>query len=134
MKKLTLVVYTPEGKKFEENCDMVQIHGEKYFLGILPGHTSLVSDVIISKLTISNDGATTFCAVGEGVVSVEKDVVKLLVDSFEKGEEIDIERAIASQKRAEERLKNLSDEIDVVRAKASLTRALNRISVANQKL
>lgn len=134
MKKLTLIVFTPEGKKLEETCDNIQVHGDKYFLGILPNHAPLVSDVIVSKLTIKNDDAITQCAVGEGVLSVENDVVKLLVDSFEKADEIDVERAKLSQQRAQERLENHKDEIDVARAMASLKRALNRINVAAEEV
>ena len=133
MKKLRLIVYTPEGKKFDQEIDFVQVHTDKSFLGILPGHTSLVSDVIVSELIVRIDGKDSIFAVGEGVLSVENDVVKLIVYSLESLEEIDLDRAISAKERAEKRLaKEYQDEIvDIDRAKAALARALNRINIYN---
>ena len=82
MNKIELIVYTPEGKEFTAECDFAQIQGEKYLLGILPNHSPLVSDVSISKLLIRNHNIDTFCAVGEGLVSIENNVIKLMVDSL----------------------------------------------------
>ena len=56
----------------------------------------------------------------------------MLLDSVERQDEINLERALASKKRAEERLSEKIDEIDVKRAKASLLRALNRINVSDK--
>ena len=131
MKKLDFIVFTPEGKKYEEKCDLVQVHGDKYFLGISAGQSLLISDVIVSKLIITNDGVSTPCAVGNGVLSVENDTLKLMVNSFEKVNEIDLKRAQESKRRAEERLKNLENSVDIIRAKASLERALNRINIVS---
>ena len=56
----------------------------------------------------------------------------MLLESIERQDEINLERALASKKRAEERLSEKTDEIDVKRAKASLLRALNRINVSDK--
>lgn len=131
MDKLTIIVYTPEGKKYESVADFIQVRTSNAYLGILPNHSPLISDVIISKCLVRKDTKDEAFAVGSGMIYVENGTVKLLVESFESKAEINLERALASKQRAEERLSNLSDEIDVNRAKASLARALNRIDIYN---
>lgn len=133
MKKLHLIVLTPKHKEFDEEVDFIQVHTDKYFLGILPGHTSLISDVVVSKFIVKNDGVERFFAIGSGVIYVENDVVKILVGSLEEAHAIDIDRAIKAKERAEARINDsaTNSDIDVMRAKRALAKALNRINVAS---
>ena len=103
-------------------------------IGILPNHAPLISTLEISKLVIRKNGQETIYAIGGGVINIKKDhSVTLLVDSIERKDEIDKERALSSKERAERRLKenNNDKDVDVQRAKASLLRALNRLSVSD---
>ena len=136
MKQLHLVIYTPEGKKFDDSVDFVQVYTSDSYLGILPEHAPLISDVKVSKLTVRKDGSDTFFAVGEGMLTIKNDELKLVVNSLEKASEIDLERAMAAKERAEKRLmSNIEgDEVDVARAKAALARALNRINISEKQL
>ena len=133
MKKLHLAIYTPEGREYTGDVDFVQVQTSESYLGILPGHAPLISDVLISKLLVRIEGQDIPFAVGEGMLSVKDDEVKLIVSSLEQASEIDIERALAAKQRAEDRLAGkLGDleTLDVARAKAALSRALNRINVS----
>lgn len=136
MSYIELSIFTPEGRKFfSDKVDLVQIHGEQYFLGILPNHTPLITDVAISKLIIRVDGKDSFAAVGSGIASIDNNVVKLVVDSFEFSQDIDVDRARRAKERAEQRLTDLehSEMIDVNRAKRALSRALNRLRVLGEE-
>ena len=132
--KLHLIIYTPTGKRFDDEVDFVQIHGYKNYLGILPNHAPLISDVIVSKMSIRINGEDIICAVGEGVVSIDNGEVKVVVSSFEKADEIDVNRALRAKERAEKRLEEKLIETDILRAKAALSRALNRIEIAGNSL
>ena len=133
MKSLQLLIYTPEGKKFDDEVDFVQVHTSDSYLGILPEHAPLISDVIISKLLVRRNGIDEAFAVGEGVLNVKHNEVKLIVSSLESAAEIDVDRALAAKQRAEERLSRVdSKDVDIARAKAALARALNRIAVSGK--
>lgn len=135
MKQLHLVVFTPEGKKLDEMVDFIQIHTSDSFLGILPSHAPLITDVKISRLLTRVNGVDSNFAVGEGMLSVKDDEVKVIVDTIEHSSEIDIARAMDAKKRAEERLDNAlkgDKEVDVKRAEIALSKALNRIAVADE--
>ena len=133
MKSLQLLIYTPEGKEFDDEVDFVQVHTSDSYLGILPEHAPLISDVIISKQKIKKNGVDEAFAVGEGVLNVKHNEVKLIVSSLERASEIDVDRALAAKQRAEERLSRVdSKDVDIARAKAALARALNRIAVSGK--
>ena len=80
------------------------------------------------KLEIIQDDEKSVYAITEGLINVKKDGVVILVNSIERKDEIDIDRAKEAKRRAEERL-NKPLNIDVERAQKALIRANNRISV-----
>ena len=134
MKSLHLAIYTPEGKKFDEDVDFVQVHTSDSYLGILPEHAPLISDVVVSQLLVRENGEDIPFAVGEGMLTIKNDELKLVVNSLEEASEIDLERAMAAKERAEKRLMSNIEgmEVDVARAKAALARALNRINISEK--
>lgn len=128
-----LIILTPYGRYFEGNVDFIEVYSEKYGLGILPNHASLISTVDICKMTIKMNGKDHIYAVGGGVINIDKEKVTLILNSIERSDEIDLERAKEAKLRAEERLnkKEELEAIDVNRAKLALLRALNRIKIVN---
>ena len=131
-KKLEVDIYTPNGHYLKTDADYLSVSTGMGVIGILPNHTPLVTNVEISELKIRNDGVELSYAVSTGFLHVKKDsIVVLLVNAIERGDEIDIDRALAAKQRAESRLDDSNQ--DVSRAKASLARALNRISIYNKK-
>ncbi len=133
-KTFHLTILTPYGRYFDAEVEFLEVHSEKYNLGILPGHAPLVSTVAISKMIIKTFNNTLVYAVGGGIINVSKEKTTLVLDSIERSDEIDIARAIEAKKRAEERLKNIAQEeaIDINRAKLSLLKAINRIEIGSK--
>ena len=83
-------------------------------------------------LSYKKGSASQFVFVNWGYAEVGPDRVMILADSAEKSDEIDVERARAAMKRAEERLRKAA-EVDFARATSSLERAVARISVAERR-
>ena len=126
-------IYTPTGKYFSGDVDFLTVTSSVAVLGILPDHAPLITTLEICKLTIKIGSEELDYAIGGGVMHIKNDhSVVLLLDSIERSDEIDVNRAKEAQKRAEARLANNSDEIDVKRAQIALSKALNRISVSDK--
>lgn len=128
MKTFLLEIYTPYGKYLDAFVEEIVVPTEEYVLGILANHSPLVAKVRTGKLEIIRDGEKAVYAITEGLINVKKDGVTILVNSIERKDEIDIDRAKEAKRRAEERLKEPLN-IDVERAQRALIRANNRISV-----
>lgn len=130
-KTFQLSVLTPFGKYFDAPVEYIQVSSEDYTLGILPGHSPLVSTLKISTMYIKMFDKKIPFSIGGGIINVEKDKVVVLVNSIERFDEIDFTRAKEAKERAEERLKKLADgeAIDEPRAREALARALNRIKL-----
>ena len=123
-------IYTPTGKYFSGDVDFLTVTSTVSVLGILPDHAPLITTLEICKLTIKIHSKEFNYAIGGGVMHIKKDhSVVLLLESIERSDEIDLERAKQAQKRAEERLKKSSEELEIKSAELALARALNRISV-----
>ena len=129
-----LLILTPYGRYFEGNVEFLEVHSEDYNLGILPHHAPIISTVAVSKVVIRMGGKELKYAVGGGVLHVTKEGTKLILDSIERADEIDVQRAKEAKERAEKRLKESAnaDEIDISRAKLALLKALNRLSVSSK--
>ncbi len=123
-------IFTPTGKYFSGDVEFLSVTSSVAVLGILPDHAPIITTLEICKLTIKINSRELDYAIGGGVLHIKKDhSAVLLLDSIERSDEIDINRAKEAQKRAEERLARVNEEIDVKRAQAALSRALNRISI-----
>ena len=131
--KIHLIVLTPYCRYFEGNIDFLEVHSEKYNLGILPNHAPLISTVEVSKMIIRVSKSEMIYAVGGGIINVERDKTTLILNSIERSDEIDVARAQEAKKRAEQRLSSKDDTVDVNRAKAALLRATNRIQIYSSK-
>jgi F-type H+-transporting ATPase subunit epsilon len=129
--KLTLEIVTPYGNVLTEDVDEIVAGGSEGEFGVLPGHVSFITTLNISMLGYKQEGRTQYVFVNSGYAEVAQDKVMVLADSAEKSEDIDIERAKASIKRAEERLKKEA-EYDFARAEAALDRALMRVQVSEK--
>ena len=133
-KNFQVSIYTPFGKYLVTTCDYLSVTASNGVMGVLPNHAPLISTLEICKLTLRL-GKTEYCyAISGGIINIKKDhSVTLLVNSIERKDEIDVERAKDSQKRALERINNSkAEEIDIARARLSLLRALNRLSVSDK--
>lgn len=129
-----LSILTPYGHYFDGEVEFLEVRSDKYNLGILPGHAPLISTIAISKMRIKAHGREMLYAVGGGVITITKEKATLVLDSVERADEIDLERAKEAKQRAEERLSTAEKEnaVDVNRAKMALLKAINRIEVGSK--
>lgn len=130
--KLLLEIVTPQGLIFSEEVDEVTASGSEGEFGVLPGHVPFVTTLKIGMLTCKKGSETKYFFVNWGYAEAGAEKVMVLADSAERSEEIDIERARAAMKRAEERLRK-AEEIDFTRAEASLERAITRVQIAEMR-
>jgi F-type H+-transporting ATPase subunit epsilon len=130
--KLKLEIVTPNGLILNDEVDEVVCSGSEGEFGVLPGHVSFFTTLKIGMLTYKKGNESRFVFVNWGYAEVGPDRVMVLADSAEKSDDIDVERAKASLKRAEERLKQAAD-VDQVRASSALDRSFARISVAERR-
>ncbi|MEW6067378.1 MAG: F0F1 ATP synthase subunit epsilon [Nitrospirota bacterium] len=129
--KLKLEIVTPYGLILGEDVDEVTCSGSEGEFGVLPGHVPFFTTLKIGMVVYKKGNETRYVFVNWGYAEVGTDEVSILADSAEKAEDIDVERAKAAMKRAEERLKKI-EEFDFGRASVSLERAITRIQVAEK--
>jgi len=132
MSTLRLEVVTPERKVYEQDVEMVVVHGVGGQLGILPHHVPLVTPLKIAPVKAKKAGSEEFIAVHGGFMEVRKDKVVILAETAELGSDIDVARARSAKERAEQRLASKQEEIDYRRAELALQRALARIQSSGQ--
>ncbi len=130
---LKLEIVTPERLVETDAVEEVQIPGKNGYLGVLPGHAPLITELGVGEIIYRVDRNTRRIAVAWGFAEVLPDKVTILAESAERGEDIDVERARRAKQRAEERLRSASAETDYQRALAALERANARLDVAERK-
>jgi F-type H+-transporting ATPase subunit epsilon len=131
--KIQLEVVTPERRVLAEPVDMVTVPGLGGELGILPGHTPLISQLQTGVLTYVQDGKSFPLHVSGGFVEVRDDLVSVLADVAERPEEIDVARAKASREKFEKQLNAWSgSEEDFEEVKTELDRSIVRMQLAGR--
>jgi F-type H+-transporting ATPase subunit epsilon len=128
--KLTIV--TPERSLVSEDVDELQVPGANGYLGVLPGHAPLFTELKVGELSYRKGSTWTSLVVAWGFAEVLPDQVRVLAETAERASEIDLERATHAKERAEERLKKGAADIDYDRARIALERAIIRIQVARK--
>jgi len=128
-----LEIVTPEKMVVKDVAEEMQMPGKNGYLGILPGHAPLITELSVGEITYRNGGATHRMSVAWGFAEVLPDKVTILAETCERREEIDVKRAGEAKKRAEERLNSANPEVDYERATEALQRAEARLDVAEKK-
>src|SRR5215211_2957682 len=130
--QIQLEVVTPERRVLAEAVDSVTIPGMNGELGILPGHTPLISQLQSGVLSYSKGGATERLHVSGGFVEVNADRISVLAEIAERPEEIDAARARMAREHAEKTLSAWSGtEEDFETARARLERSMVRIQLTS---
>lgn len=124
---------TPERALVHEDVDEVEIPGEDGYFGVLPGHAPLLAALQPGELWYRRGGQRHFAFVAGGFAEVLPDRVAILAQVAEKAEEIDIQRAEASKRRAEDRLARPTSDLDTARARVALLRSLMRLQVSARR-
>src|SRR5678815_5918046 len=121
--KLTLEIVTPDRSIVREEVEEVELPGSEGYLGVLPGHTPLLTMLKVGELWYRVGQEKHYLAIAFGFAEVLPDRVTVLAQIAEKADEIDLARAEAATKRAEERLS---------RARVALMKSLIRLQVASR--
>jgi len=132
---IQLEVVTPERRLVRETVESVEAPGKDGYLGILPGHAALAGQLGTGFLSYQAGGSRRYLSVSGGFIEVLQDHVRILADVAERAEEIDVARAQAALKRAQENLAKAAagSGEDPAPAAAALDRATARIAVAERK-
>jgi F-type H+-transporting ATPase subunit epsilon len=131
--KLQLELITPYKKVLSEQVDMITAVGSLGEFAVLPGHASFLTSLKIGELSYVQGGEVFHLALNWGYFEIVNDTVTILVETAERADEIDLERARTALGRAEEALKKLSrEDKDIIYYEASLQRALIRMQVAGK--
>lgn len=132
--KLKLEMVTPYKRVLSEEVDEVTVPGSVGELGLLPGHTPLLTNLKIGELSYRQGGQTFHVAVNWGYLEIEDDTVTVLVETAEPADQIDLARAKEAMGRAEAALKQLTpDDKEFLVMQAALERAMIRIQVAGRQ-
>ncbi|MGE0448411.1 MAG: F0F1 ATP synthase subunit epsilon [Vicinamibacterales bacterium] len=116
----------------DETVDEVQIPGSEGYFGVLPGHTPLLALLGAGELWYRQGSETHYLSIAFGFAEVQPDRVTILAEIAERADEIDIARAEAAKRRAEERLSALQADMDFERARVALLKSLIRLQVASR--
>jgi F-type H+-transporting ATPase subunit epsilon len=131
--QIQLEIVTPDRQVVHESVTSVTVPGKNGYLGILPGHAPLLSELKTGELSYTHEGKSHYLAVCWGFAEVLPGRVIVLAHTAERAEEIDRARAERALERAQERLKQVSDPtIDAERAREAYERALARLQAARR--
>lgn len=130
--KLQLQIVSADRSLVNEPVDEVEIPGADGYFGVLPGHTPLLAILGAGELWYRQGGDRHYLAIAFGFAEVQPDRVTILAEIAERADEIDIARAEAAKKRAEERITRPTVDMDAERARIALMKSLIRLQVASR--
>jgi len=130
--QLTLSIVTPERELVRVQADEVELPGTEGYFGVLPGHTPMLASLTVGRLSYRIGQETRVLAISVGLAEVLPDAVTVLSRIAELAEDIDLPRAEAARKRAEQRLASKGTDLDYERARNALDKAMLRVQVASR--
>ena len=125
-----LKIIEPDGMFYEGQASFLEFASVMGEMGVYANHIPLTTILAPSVVKIHNDGQVKKAAVMGGFIEIQKDRITVMAENAEWPDEIDVERAKAAKKRAEERLQKKETGLDTARAEAALKRAMARIGAA----
>ena len=132
--ELLLEIVTPEKLAYSGTVDEVTCPGSEGEFGVLRGHASLLSAIKFGELSYLKDGKRVSYAVNTGYAEVTGSKVTVLVETAERADQIDVERARRAKEAAEQKLaKFAKGDPEYERAKIALERAEARLKIAGQQ-
>lgn len=130
---LTLEIVTAERIVYSEEVDVLLAPGVVGELGILPSHAPLLTIMQPGEIRVDKNGEQSYIAVSGGFLEVIGNKATILADTAEHAEEIDEARAEEAVKRAQERITSAASTQDLERALASVRRSQARLKVARRR-
>ena len=130
--KIRLEIVTPDRALVNEEVDEVELPGSEGYFGVLPGHAPLLSSLQVGELWYRIGQDKYYLAIAFGFVEVLPHQVTVLAQIAERAQDIDVARAEAARKRAEERMAQPRPDMDFERARVALMKSLIRLQVASR--
>jgi F-type H+-transporting ATPase subunit epsilon len=130
--KIHLLIVSADRSLVNETVDEVEIPGYDGYFGVLPGHTPLLAVLQVGELWYRQGSEKHYLLIAFGFAEVQPGRVTILAQTAEKADEIDLERAQAAKKRAEERMARPVVDMDAERARIALMKSLIRLQVATR--
>src|SRR3954466_9642347 len=129
---IDLQVLTPDRGIIRDRVDEVEIPGSEGYFGVLPGHRPMLASLSLGELWYRKGEEKFYLAITLGFAEVLPDRVTILARLAERAEDIDIERAEAARRRAEERLAHAEGDVDYERARLALMKSMTRLQVSSR--
>jgi len=130
---LRLEFVTPERALAQNEVDEVVIPGETGDLGVLPGHAPLLTALRPGEMWYRKGSEKFFAFIAGGFAEIVGDRVSILAQVAEKAEEINLERAEAAKRRAEDLLAQPTSDTDLEQARLGLAKAIARLEIARRQ-
>ena len=130
--KLALEIVTPERLLVSTEIDEIQLPGSEGYFGVLPGHTPMLTSLHVGEMWYRIGQEKHHLFVAFGFVEVLPDRVSVLAQIAERAHEIDVPRAEAAKRRAEEQVARPSPDFDFERARIAMMKSLIRLQVASR--
>ena len=130
--KLQLHVVSADRALVNATVDEVEVPGAEGYFGVLPGHTPMLATLQVGQLSYRQGQETHYLAIAFGFAEVQPTQVTILAEIAEPAAEIDVARAEAAKKRAEDRLNKPTVDMDFERARIAMLKALVRLQVASR--
>ena len=127
--KLKFEVATPERLVIDESVEEVVLPSVDGYMGVRPGHAPLLAKLDIGEISYRTGDHTRYVATSGGFVEVLRESVRVLAETAEPAEEIDVERALRSKEKAEAELKHDSPPEEFRRWEVRLKRAISRVQI-----
>ena len=129
---IQLRIVSAERSLVDEQVDEVEIPGSDGYFGVLPGHTLLLALLGAGELWYRQGQEKHYMLIAFGFAEVQPEQVTILAEVAERPDELDVARAEAARRRAEERLAKPVVEMDAERARIALLKSLIRLQVASR--
>jgi F-type H+-transporting ATPase subunit epsilon len=129
---IQLRIVSADRSLVDERVDEVEIPGSDGYFGVLPGHTPLLALLGAGELWYRQGQAKHYLLIAFGFAEVQPEQVTILAEVAERPDEIDVTRAEAARRRAEERLAKPVIDMDAERARIALLKSLIRLQVASR--
>jgi F-type H+-transporting ATPase subunit epsilon len=130
--KIQLHIVSADRSLVNETVDEVEIPGADGYFGVLPGHTPLLALLQVGELWFRQGQEKHYLLIAFGFAEVLPDRVTILAETAERADEIDVARAQAAAKRAEQRITSATVDMDLERARVAMMKALVRLQVASR--
>jgi F-type H+-transporting ATPase subunit epsilon len=128
-----LEIVTPEKMLVKDQAEEMQIPGKSGYLGVLPGHAPLITELGVGEMTYRKGGETHRFVVAWGFAEVLPDRVTILAEKADRPQEIDVAKAREHKQHAEEMLSSGKSEEDFTRAENEMRLADTQLEVAGKR-